>query len=218
MRLFDKILAVNQSVEVTWKGAKRRFRSRIEIVGKRTVTIAAPLEQGIPVYAEPGTPVNIDIFYEGKRYGFVAPLQRSIPGQIPFWELEKPKELKVINLREFFRLDVSLPAKIAEQEEAEPVDSWLECTVINLSGNGLLAAVDADQWNNAKEVRVAVSLPGAQMLRLSGEVVRKELVETSASRVVRLAIHFGDVNTYAQNAIMKFLFAEQRKRRARGLL
>lgn len=220
MRLFDEILVVNRRVELTWEGADRpRYQSRIEEVDTSTVTIAAPLQQRVPVYIRPGTRVQVEILYDGKRYAFVAPVIRAVPGRIPVLELEKPKELKVVNLRQFFRLDVTLDAKIAPAANSENPDAWVSCTVINLSGNGLLAAVDDDLWDTAtKEVKVCLVLPGAEILELSGRVVRTEQVEGMAGLVNRIAVHFEEISNYAQDKIMKFLFEEQRRRRARGLL
>ncbi|NLV92566.1 MAG: hypothetical protein GX030_09280 [Firmicutes bacterium] len=219
MRLFDKIFYVNQRIELTWLGAeKRRYLSRIEDIGADTVTVAAPMQQGNLVYTPVGTRITGYILSEGSRYSFTGKLLRTSIGKIPYWELEKPRELIPVNLREFFRLEVNLPVQIAPVESAEVEEEWLDATVVDLSGSGMLLAIDANLWNSVPALAIALPLSGKHLLRLTGRVVRTELTGNFSGGIARGAVAFEDISTQEQDLIVGFLFEEQRKRRARGLV
>lgn len=191
------------------------YWSRIEEINGDTITIAAPMKESLPIWIARGTKIRVDIPYEGKRYSFYATVLQVSEGDLSTWTITYPDKLETINLRAFFRLDVSLDAAVKLDEEDA---RWCKCMVTNLSGNGALLSIKKDFPAEVDaEVVLRLALPDEDVMELVGKVVRRSEVP-SAPDLVQLALHFPDITSFAQDRIMKYLFEQQRKLRQRGLL
>lgn len=211
----NEVIRINRRIEIRVLDTGESYWSRVEAIDNGALIVAAPMKHGTPVWAPRGTKVRVDIPHEGKRYSFRASVLKVAQGDLSTWTISYPEKLESINLRAFFRLDVSLEAMLrVSEEEAD----WCKCLVTNLSGNGLLLSVTREfPAEVGSEVVIRLALPDEELMELPGQVVRR-LEVVNAPELVQLAVHFPEIKPLTQDQIMRYIFEQQRKLRQRGVL
>ncbi|NLA58318.1 MAG: flagellar brake protein [Firmicutes bacterium] len=222
--MMKEVIQVNQRVELEAfvRGEWRRYPSRIEGVSDRLILLAAPLKSGVLEPVSIGSPIRAVIIHQGRVFEFESVVVDRHRGDIPYLVVEWPQELTVANRRAFFRLDVLLNMNYALLESEEEVEELLipqkPGLIKNLSGSGLLVWVeDEDGLAIGSRMVVDIQLPEASDIVLA-RVVRKEEVPDDHRGRVAVGLDIEEINPAFQDAIIRYLFEQQRERRNKGIL
>ena len=201
----------NQLVKIridTQAEESERYASRVEDVGEKTITLAAPMFKGMVLNLPPGKSIWVELVVKDCNYRFLTVVVRQILQPIPLITVEKPVEIERWNRRRLFRLQVFLPISFRRGEEE------VTGNTIDLSGNGFAALFPGRLEEPKPEdvLEFMLSLPN-ELLVGKARIVRKELRKPDHTC---LMAEFQDWSEKSQDTIIAFLFAQQRKLRERG--
>ena len=216
-----RLPAINQRVTIyipqgSWKG---RYSTYMEALDEATVRVAHPMFGSALVPLMPGDQVVVEYLESGGRIGFEATVVQRTGDQIPGLILTRPKpeEIRRLQLRDFVRLDVSLPleyvpcgARPSGEKGEVPLAPG---RVIDLSGGGALILTDEDFQVGAR-LDLVLHLP-KRLIPAEAEVVRRV---TDVEGPIRLGVRFTAIDERDREYIVKYIFAEQRRRRKLGLV
>ena len=204
--MMKEIIHINQRVELEAyvRGEWRRYPSRIEGVNDQHNLLAAPLKGGILEPVSIGSTVRATIVHKDRVFEFETVVADRRSSGIPYLVVEWPEELRVANRRAFFRLDVLMNKKPG--------------LIKNLSGSGLLAWVeDEPELISGSRLVVDIHLPEESGTVLA-RVVRKEQVPDDHRGRLAVGLDIEEITPAFQDAIIRYLFEQQRERRSKGIL
>ncbi len=168
------------------------------------IWLAMPMVGRHAVNPRDGQQVVVSYSDDRGRYTFTAQVVTSRQGRLPLIHVGWPDEIVRRQERKAFRLDVKIRALLRPHQD----HGWETFQSRDLSAGGVLVAGSLPpDWGDQLEVKVV--LPEAPV-RMLGRVVR---TTGDATAIEFLGMDLKDVD-----AIMAFLFDEQRKRRNLGLI
>lgn len=212
---------INQRVTIfipqgSWKG---RYSTYMEALDEATIRVAHPMFGSALVPLMPGDEVVVEYLEGGERIGFEATVVQRASDDMPGLILTRPalRSIRRQQLRDFVRLDVSLPVeyvpsgvqRAGEDGEVELIPGRL----IDLSGGGA-QIVTEEEFPVGARLDLVLHLP-KRLIPAEAEVVRRI---TDAEGPVRLGVRFTAIEERDREHIVKFIFAEQRRRRKKGLV
>lgn len=222
--MMKEIIHINQRVELEAyvRGEWRRYPSRIEGVNDQHILLAAPLKGGILEPVSIGSTVRATIVHKDRVFEFETVVADRRSSGIPYLVVEWPEELRVANRRAFFRLDVLLNMNYALLESEGGLDELptpeKPGLIKNLSGSGLLVWVeDEPELISGSRLVVDIHLPEESGTVLA-RVVRKEQVPDDHRGRLAVGLDIEEITPAFQDAIIRYLFEQQRERRSKGIL
>jgi c-di-GMP-binding flagellar brake protein YcgR len=149
-------------------------------------------------------------------YQFSAVYQRRDFEPLPVWIVGPAFDMKKIQRRSFFRLEVSLPVTIqvpANPELENSADVTLSLRTKDLSGGGMRVVTKAKIPEGVKVVG-EIMLPNekAAIKILNGKVVRVEPTPADTS-INWVSIDFRDIDEHDRKKIVQFVFRKQLEHR-----
>ena len=133
------------------------------------------------------------------------------------WFLEKPETITRIQMREFVRVPLTLPARVKLPGAHGSTQNARETTLLDISGGGL-AFVSTQEVLLASRIAVDIpNLPHYGRLRAAGDVRRATAVDTPAGRVYHVGIAFDGMTAREQDRLVSSVFELQRELLARGI-
>lgn len=228
----------NQQVEITYPelAPNRTFSTYVEAVEGDRIVLAAPFAGSVPFVAPVGTPVRVAHYDVRGSYLLEGVVEAS--GR-------RPSPVVVISVthvsggvrRQFVRWPAALPVVFAivdgDMDEAR-VQAWrpddLERvdgrgTTRDLSGGGIRLVTDAELAVGAW-IDLRLELP-ERPVRALGHVLRRDEPEGAGGeggagrgRLARVSygLRFAHIRRVDQDAIARYIFAEQRRLRRQGLI
>jgi len=222
--MMKQVIQVNQRVELEAfvQGEWRCYPSRIEGVDEQHILLAAPLKGGVLEPVSIGTTIKATIVYRDRVFEFDSVVVNRRRGDVPCLVVEWPQELRPANRRGFFRLDVLLNMNYALLAADEEVDELpvpeKEGLIKNLSASGLFAWIeDEEGLDIGRRMVVDIQLPETRDTVL-GRIVRKEKVPEDHKGRVAVGLEIEQITPAFQDAIIRYLFEQQRERRSKGIL
>ncbi len=216
-------LSVGQKIEMTryrrtpfkLDGEGKTYVSQVtDIKDSSIIQIAMPMEGGKMVLLEPGETYNLYFYTARGLFHCVAQVEsRYRSNQLYYADLVFVTELERYQRRQFYRLNciVDMSCRLTEGD-----DALYSGVIIDISGGGL-------RFNSEKQFE-----PGAQLtayFRLAAGEAEKNFALlsrfVSSSRLVNREsgyenrLEFLDINENAREAIVKYIFEVDRKRRKR---
>ncbi|MGB9667681.1 MAG: flagellar brake protein [Thermosulfidibacteraceae bacterium] len=151
----EKVLNIGQSIIVKKTRDNTHGHSNLQDMDSENIYIMQPTdEKGLPVVLLPNDEVMVSLIgKQGKRYGFYSKVTKHIRKPFFLIGLKKPKEVYVVELREYFRVPVFIPfkAKLAEAIKDEtgktkyvPKDVEFSGYVHDISGGGMFITTNVD--------------------------------------------------------------------------
>ncbi|MEW8977254.1 MAG: PilZ domain-containing protein [Symbiobacterium sp.] len=201
-----------------WKG---RYPTYLEAVDEQTLRVAHPMYRSALLPVMPGDEVVVEYLEGGERVGFEATVLERSSGDMPTLVLTRPEPgaIRRLQLRNFVRLDVSLPVDYAPSgtrrpaSEGEGEAELKSGRVVNLSGGGAQLLVE-EEFPVGARLDLVLHLPD-RVIPAEAEVVR-HITEPHAPP--RLGVRFTAIEERDRERIVRYIFAEQRQRRRKGLL
>lgn len=213
------------------------YLSRIHRVTDDHIVIDAPLSRGRIVSMEVGSRLKAWLIADTALYEFYAEVEDKDMGHLPTITLERPKESRRIQRRNYVRLPVRLLVHFTYAEELEDIVaaegnrgeqpnlfpdsgqvSFYAGYTRDLSGGGLSLETNVD-LEREQRIYLQVFLPDDREVRMQGVVIRVGDYLTGKKIITReYGVAFYRVDEKERDKIIRYIFEEQRERRQRGLI
>ncbi|MGF7185991.1 c-di-GMP-binding flagellar brake protein YcgR [Desulfitispora alkaliphila] len=221
-----KKLEVNKltEIEVVTPNGTRVYKSRVEEIGSKKITLAMPIHEGVLVSLRVGQQVNICYWDEHCYYKFDAVVKNREAEPIPIFTVELPAEKSInrIQRRNYVRVDAKVPIEygiIPKGGEDLNKIAYYKGETIDLSGGGLrfLTKVGIKQ-NDLLHVNLWLENI-AEALSVIGRVVRaSQLSGEDQKGKLSISVEFTEIAEIERDKIVKHTFDWQRQMRRKGLL
>ncbi|MDO5517762.1 MAG: PilZ domain-containing protein [Clostridium sp.] len=207
-------LEVNERVEVILDG--KAYKSLIiDIEDDDCIKINLPICDGEYLIEEVGKELDINIYSKsGRCYNFNSQIiRKSKEGSIPYYELSSPYNIRRIQRRNFFRVEIVNDTyyknitDIKDKNQIEEVP-FKKALMIDLSGGGMRLKLNG-QVKKHDIFLIKIEVKKLKML-LKGEVVRME-VDENLDRIC--GIKFLDMTDSQIDKIIEELFEIMRKQK-----
>ncbi len=207
-----------------WKG---RYSTYLEALEDSTIRVAHPMFGSALIPLMPGDEVVVEYLHDGERVGFPAQVLQRVEEETPTLVLTKPEpgEIRRQQLRSYFRIDVSLPIEYSPSgrkragEDGVEQPELLPGRTVNISGGGA-QIVTGERYPLGTRLDMVIHLPD-KMIPAEVEVVRHvpvAVVPGSGDPVEpRMGVRFTQIEERDREQIVRFIFAEHRRRRRMGL-
>ncbi|NMB96994.1 MAG: hypothetical protein GYA02_10355 [Clostridiaceae bacterium] len=192
--------------------------------GEDCVIIHAPLYKRNIYPLHKGDLLNVFFFHEEKLYCFNGKVQeRYVSNELHFVKVKVLSEITYIQRRRDYRLSCSLQINYREVElvglQLEPKDEEFTSTIIiNISGGGLCVLLSEELTVNTY-LECFIALEDDLSVRFIGKIVRIEKNdENSTNYKYKAGMSYLIISDKDREAIVKFIFKEQRKLRRKGII
>jgi c-di-GMP-binding flagellar brake protein YcgR len=199
------------------------FTSQFEqVLDEDMAVIAAPIFEGVIFPIHRGWLMNVFFLESGDFYKFEAQvLSRAKKGNLSFLKIKILSGVEKVQRREFFRFECILPVKyrvVENLDESEDTKELIKDAVTrNISGGGVCIRLDEELDIN-KLIECVLSLNKSKKLRFFGKVVRKSKMDENVPLKFEAGVLFEKINYRDREAIIRFIFEEQRKLRKKGMV
>lgn len=205
-----------------------RFRkgvSKLQGTNGSSLLIDAPIHGSVVYPVHIGTPLNV--FFSRKTdkqievYKFKARVTgREHSENLALLRIEAESRIHLIQRRQFYRLECSLPLKYRQIEAMNPEEnkeiSFKTSMSRNLSGGGLCICVE-DKINIGGTVECEINLYNRN-IKFYGVVVRLEENDLESKYRYLAGVAFKKITNKNRELVIRYIFEQQRKRRKRGLI
>lgn len=202
---------------------KPKFVSELEWVEDETVMyIATPIHEGTlyPVHVE--TLMNVVFIHKDDLYKFKAKvINRGVKDNISYLKISVLGELIKIQRRQFFRFECTTPVRYKVLDYPGQTDTEKlpvkKAATRDLSGGGICISTDEKVELN-KMLECELELDEGKSVKFVGQIVRSDLVKNQDVVKYELGVLFKKIEYRDREAVIGFIFREQRKLRKKGLI
>lgn len=209
-------------------GKSGKLVSKLQVIRKGSLLIDAPFSgatinpihtgAGIYVYFTKRTNLQIDLYrFKAKVTG------REYSGNLPLLEIEAESDIKMVQRRQFYRLECTLPVQyrlVGETDCDKGIDTgekFIKSYTKDISGGGV--CINAEVKLEADGIlECEVLLQEDNPVRFYGNIVRIETNESESRYKYLAGIAFRKIGDKDREAIIRFIFEQQRKLRKKGLI
>lgn len=188
--------------------------------------IAAPILEGIVVPIQIGALLNVYFSYR-MRYDvhlfvFNALVKdRHVYDNLPYIKVEKQGEIRKIQRREYYRLDCLIKVCYRQVNSFNPIireDIPYKTTFANnLSGGGIRLLLE-ERLEVGKLIECEIFNDLNSNVHFFGKVLRLERGEPDERFKYEASVAYIKINENDRDAVIKYIFMEQRKLRKKGLI
>lgn len=184
----------------------------IDIDDDENIKINIPVNEGEYLVLHTGEIIEINMYLEsGKCYNFNAEvLSKGKEGNIPYYKLTEPFNIKRIQRRSYFRVDMlnHVYYRNITNSDSDEIP-YSEALMVDLSGSGVKLKINEEiQKHDMLLIKMRIR---DSYIIVRGEVVRIEIGE---DRKRMCGIKFLDITQAQIDIIIEELFEITRKRRA----
>ncbi len=188
--------------------------------------IAAPIFQG-KIYPVP-LDSELDVYFtdkrgiSSKRFKFRAKVKdRQTVENLQYLKLKLTGKITTVQRRKYFRLEYFMQVEYRVVDSLDPQDNehipFKKALTNNLSGGGIGIMLD-EKLDIGSIVECIIKTDESKQVRFFGCVKRYEEKETKGRLKYIIGIAYIRINDKDKEAVIKFIFNEQRKMRRRGLV
>jgi c-di-GMP-binding flagellar brake protein YcgR len=189
------------------------YRSRVEEVGARLLSVGALYEKGEVIPLREGTKVMITFCDELSAYEFEAEIMQRIAVPVPILVLELPDIITKIQRRSFVRVPVTYPVTF-RRVNGEGLSDLHKGTMLDLSGGGMNFLTE-ELLEKGSLLYVQLGLPNGD-IQTPVRVCRTE--KTEDNKRYRVTTEFSDLSERERDQIIRCVFERQRAMRKKGLV
>lgn len=188
--------------------------------------IAAPILEGNVVPIQIGTLLNVYFTYrrENDIHLFVFSVlvkDRMVSENLPFIKVEQQGEIHKVQRREYYRLDCLLKVRYRQMKSYNPVYNedipYRQTFAKNLSGGGISLLLE-ERIEIGKILECEIFNEQNKNVHFFGKVLRFEMAELDGRFKYEAGVAYIRINESDRDAVIKFIFEEQRKLRKKGLI
>lgn len=193
--------------------------------GENEAMIAAPINEGVVFPIHTGTVIYV--YFARKKesvkvfYRFKAVVTgRGASNNVPLLKIEAAGDIEKIQRRNYFRLDCSLSVQYRQVESLNPARNegtpFKKALASNLSGGGICLLLE-EKLEVGKLIECELPTGEGKIVGFYGKVIRYDRSETEGFKY-EVGIAYIKINENDREAVVKFIFDEQRKLRKKGLI
>lgn len=194
---------------------KGRYRTRIEEMGNRVLSIGVPISEGQFIPLREGTAIEIIFADEVSAYSFSTTIIKRLSYPIPTFIVEQPKKIKKIQRRRFVRVPLVYPFKYHVFEE-DGLSAEKNGFINDLSGGGLLFKAK-ENLSAGTIVYLKIKISDTEM-ELPARVVRSQKDIEAEKDYYIISVEFQDITEKIRDKIISYVFDIQREMRKKGLI
>jgi len=191
------------------------YRTRIEEVGERTLSVGAPFIKGALIPLRIGTKLKLIFWDEVSAYSFSTKILQRIAVPIHMFVLEMPNSIAKFQRRNFVRVPALYPASF-QTVSGEGLSDSFKGTMLDLSGGGIRFLTE-EYVEDGSILYVQSELPNGDM-QTQVRVIRTEKIEDSKPQRYCVATEFHEISERDRDRIIRFIFEIQRMMRKKGLV
>lgn len=191
------------------------YSTMVDDVESTGITVAHPLLGGRPVPMAPGDSVRVEYAQSGSaRIAFATTVEAIHRSPYPVIRLAHPDPIRIARYqqRSFFRLPINMPVRY--REVPDPGLPPKQGEAVDLSASGMQAILP-DVLDGGDRLQIEFALDG-RPYQILAEVVR--LVRPLGPFRFAYGLRFLGTDEQQRQAILRFIFAQQREMRRQGLL
>ncbi len=198
------------------------FASKVEWVeDENAIYISAPIYENVLVPVKVGTNLNAYFVHEGNLYLLkTVILDREKRDNIALLKLKAREEIIKFQRRRYFRLEIELPVKLWELDPLAELQGrerkFFKGITRNISGGGLSVLL-TEEIKPEKLLEIELEV-GKRHIKFVGKVVRSERFENGKAFKYEIGVDIKKIKDQDREAIIKFIFREQRKLIKKGLI
>ncbi|HYF95557.1 MAG TPA: PilZ domain-containing protein [Symbiobacteriaceae bacterium] len=213
---------INQKVELKLLTGPfaAAYSTYVEDAGHDGITVVHPSVGGKLVPLAPGDTVRLEYAVKGlARLAFATRVTRVDPASVPLITVALPeaKQVERFQQRDFVRLDAELKLLyyvVSTPDNAARPGGVFRSHTRDISGNGA-QILCPDQYPPGTQLDIHLEV-GDRVVHAVGEVIR--LVHQLSPREFWMGVRFVGLDERDRDVIIRYIFAEQRDRRRKGLL
>ncbi len=202
------LLQPGTAVQIAWTegGHEHRHRTLVADLTPEALLLQAPTRRGVVVRIDAGRRLELSVRRDASAFHSAAVAIGLEQGAPPLLRLKLPAPWTETSQRDFFRVDVDLPARTS----AGPG------RLTNLSGGGCLLALDSPPYPDpGATLQLTLALPGVDTpITLAAVVVRVFDQEGAA----RFGLSFRAPDRRTQDRLVRYVAVRQREMLRLGLL
>jgi len=199
------------------------FVSQFEhAIDEKTAVIYAPIFEGNIYPVRKGWRMNVYFLNEDSLYRFMAIVTgRKVKSNVALLLIELQEDIERIQRRQFFRFECTLPVKyrvvdfLQESEENKP--PFVESVTKDISGGGVCIKIK-DVIPAGSLIEGELELSRTRKIKFYGVVTRVSIREEDSVYTHEIGVLFKNIDKKHKEEIIKYIFAEQRKLRKKGLI
>ncbi|PYG86956.1 c-di-GMP-binding flagellar brake protein YcgR [Ruminiclostridium sufflavum DSM 19573] len=191
----------------------------IDIIDRKTVSIAAPISEGKFKYLNMGLDLFVFFLDEHKDFLFFNAIVKGHRknGPIEAFDITITSEIKKLQRREAYRLDTALSCKytiidsrlpITESSNSPeiPIADLKTAATTNISSNGISLHVD-EALEAGTVLYIIVDLEEGSSIKVIAQVKRSHHIE---SKHYMAGLRYIKIDSHDSQILTKFIFAKQR--------
>ncbi|EHQ91598.1 flagellar brake protein [Desulfosporosinus youngiae] len=212
---YKKKLSLGMAVELTvlegdYEG---HYRSRVEEMGERLLSVGVPIENGELVPVREGTKVKVTFWDETAAYSFEGKIMQRIAVPFPIFVLVLPDTVAKVQRRDFVRVPATFPITFRMVTREGLSDSFKAVT-LDLSGGGMRFSTK-ERIENKSLLFVQFSLPHGE-IQTPASVCR--VVSIEDTKQYSVSVKFHEISERERDKIIRCVFDIQRAMRKKGLV
>ncbi|MBM7581401.1 c-di-GMP-binding flagellar brake protein YcgR [Caldicoprobacter guelmensis] len=181
--------------------------------------ITMPMLKGEPVVLSIGQRVRINFFRErGKFYFDAEVIDRERTDTVHLIRLKQVSPIHRLQRRNFYRLKINLPVgfQVIKEGSDQGEVNYLKAYTADISGGGMRLLTD-EKLEPGQQLKCRIPLGEKDFLELKGLVVRVvPCVERNYK--FEVGVKFVDILEVEQDRLIGFIFQQQRRLKAKGLI
>lgn len=208
----EKVLKIGQRIEFEAGEGHKWYTSRIEDISSDRLAVAMPMdEKRRPVIPIQGTKTYCRVIGDHCMYRFFAVYEDKAAIPIPVWYIRKPDVVERWQRRQFVRVRTSLAIQVQIIHDEGQMDSSVETTTIDISGNGLCFVYQESVCVGSKVAIEIRGLPDIGNVQIMTTAVKCISLEVPAGRIYHVGVQFDNLTRTIQTKLVHFIFDLQRK-------
>jgi c-di-GMP-binding flagellar brake protein YcgR len=199
------------------------FISQFEWAAKEDVAyIAAPIHEGNIYPVRLGSKLNGYFINKDDLFKCKAiVLDRTVRDNLAYLKIELKGDIEKIQRRQFFRFDYSVPITYrivtSMNPEVNQKIPFIKTITRDLSGGGLCLLLE-EKVNIGEQVECELPVNNEKVVRFFGKVTRSSMRDPEEKYKFEIGVSFRKIEYKDREAVIGFIFEEQRKLRKKGLI
>lgn len=209
-----EVLKPRQNVEIVVPDGpyKGRYRSQVDEVGAKVLSVATPYVNYQAVPLREGTELTVSFYDEISAYSFKAKIMQRIAVPVPVFVLEVTSEINKVQRRNFVRIPAFYPVRFRMVNKAGLSD-LKKGYMLDLSGGGMCFHTE-EKVENSALLFTHLELPNGE-IQTPARVCRVSRDEENKRYV--LSVEFYDISEKDRDKIVNCVFNLQRSMIRKGL-
>ncbi len=183
--------------------------------------IGAPIHEGLLYPVHIGSTMDLLFINKFDYYTFNAKvIERRVSENIALLKVKLLGDIKKIQRRQYYRFECSRQMDYRLHEGSDPGDTDVKYTngvTRDLSGGGL-CFVTVPKLEMGKLLECELFLDTAKSVKFVGRIVRVSKLPSEQKFDYEIGLLYEGIENRDREAIIKFIFEEQRKLRKKGLI